>query len=169
MTNHNNIERKREYNRQYYHKNKAMRQEYNRKYYQANREQLIAENTERWIAGGRKQHRKRKIKLPVLQPSANERRRQVYNALKEAFGCLNPDCKWEGHLPAYMLDFHHKDPKQKVKPVSQLIGMPRRMLAEIKKCTCLCANCHRRVTWGELDESQLPLCKIEGHTLRYSN
>ena len=44
------------------------------------------------------------------------------------------------------LDFHHKNPKEKDKPVSQMVnaGMSRaKMIQEIEKCDVLCANCHR--------------------------
>jgi hypothetical protein len=47
-----------------------------------------------------------------------------------------PDC----------LDFHHRDPSQKLYAVSQMVGMPaRRIRAEIAKCVVLCANCHKKV------------------------
>ena len=43
------------------------------------------------------------------------------------------------------LDFHHRNPAEKTRNVSQMVqGCSwSRVLAEIEKCTILCANCHR--------------------------
>jgi hypothetical protein len=46
------------------------------------------------------------------------------------------------------LDFHHKDPNQKLCEVSKLIqlGSSREViLEEIAKCSVLCSNCHRKL------------------------
>jgi hypothetical protein len=51
-----------------------------------------------------------------------------------------------------VLDFHHRDPSQKLFQVCQS-AVGRRteaILAEMAKCTVLCANCHRRKTHGQL-------------------
>ena len=44
------------------------------------------------------------------------------------------------------LDFHHLDPSQKDEKVSRWVSNHysiERALEEMKKCICLCANCHR--------------------------
>ena len=48
------------------------------------------------------------------------------------------------------LEFHHNNPKEKEIAVSRLFlsGNRARILAEIEKCTVLCANCHRKVHAG---------------------
>lgn len=92
--------------------------------------------------------------------ASNSKRREAYNALKESFGCLNPSCQWHGEYTACLLDFHHIDKATKAGCVSQMLDSPDRMRAEIAKCTLLCANCHRLVTYGELDDSGLPLCEV---------
>lgn len=45
------------------------------------------------------------------------------------------------------LDFHHLDPKTKVKMVSELIRTSgkKKIAEEIAKCEVLCANCHRKI------------------------
>lgn len=54
-------------------------------------------------------------------------------------------CKCGFNHPA-ALDFHHRDPKDKL---YEVCNMPRksigkeRILCEIEKCDVLCANCHR--------------------------
>ena len=50
------------------------------------------------------------------------------------------------------LDFHHLNPSTKIKEVSLMVreGSKKRILNEIEKCVCLCANCHRKVHAGVL-------------------
>ena len=47
-----------------------------------------------------------------------------------------------------VLEFDHRDPRQKLTEVSRLIVSRRwpRVLAEIEKCDVRCINCHRRKT-----------------------
>jgi len=51
------------------------------------------------------------------------------------------------------LHFHHRDPGEKERSVSLLIsGSTHRLVAEIKKCVVLCANCHSKrhgSTWKQ--------------------
>lgn len=51
------------------------------------------------------------------------------------------------------LDFHHIDPLEKDTEVSRLLTDLRsmeRVIGEIEKCVCLCANCHRKVHKGTI-------------------
>lgn len=53
--------------------------------------------------------------------------------------------------PYYVMDFDHRDPKDKEFTMSTAIvsNMSRaRLLAEISKCDVVCANCHRERTHG---------------------
>ena len=45
----------------------------------------------------------------------------------------------------WVLDFHHKDPKEKDTEISVLIKScnKKRILDEISKCMIVCSNCHR--------------------------
>jgi len=46
------------------------------------------------------------------------------------------------------LDFHHREKDDKLFTVSYMVGRgysKARVLAEIKKCIVLCANCHRKL------------------------
>ena len=45
----------------------------------------------------------------------------------------------------WVLDFHHKDPKEKDTEISVLIKScnKKRILDEISKCMIICSNCHR--------------------------
>lgn len=49
-----------------------------------------------------------------------------------------------GSFPSCVMDFHHRDPRDKNFDVSQGATHGRRVvLVEIEKCDLLCANCHR--------------------------
>lgn len=55
---------------------------------------------------------------------------------------------------AKALEFHHIHPKEKTFTISEctLKGLDI-LFKELRKCTLLCANCHRIIHDGELDES----------------
>lgn len=47
------------------------------------------------------------------------------------------------------LDFHHIDPNEKDFTISKHRGKSKEnLLKEIKKCVCVCANCHRKIHAG---------------------
>ncbi len=48
------------------------------------------------------------------------------------------------------IDFHHV--KDKIKPVSHLITQAaiKKVASELKKCVCVCANCHRKLHAGRI-------------------
>lgn len=73
------------------------------------------------------------------QTSHYDRRRQWINNIKNV-PCI--DCG--GIFPPECMDFHHRDPKQKVMSIGQNIKLGlSRLIAEIEKCDIICANCHR--------------------------
>ena len=56
----------------------------------------------------------------------------------------------------YVLDFHHRDPKEKDDNITNLVycsGSKKRIDAEIAKCDILCANCHREIHYY-IDENK---------------
>jgi len=73
---------------------------------------------------------------------------------------MNPSCNWKGEFKAYHLDFHHIDKSSKSFNLGSASVSIQKLIEEISKCTIVCANCHRDITWGLLDSSNLPLCKI---------
>ena len=88
--------------------------------------------------------------------------RTIISNIKTECGCMNPNCLVTWKLDSYCLDYHH------------IIGIKKfsigcfgvrvslaDLVAEIRKCTILCAICHRCETWGELDASGFPTCKID--------
>lgn len=60
-------------------------------------------------------------------------------------------CERCGETTVQCLQFHHRDPSQKDIEVSKATQSwaRERILAEIAKCTVLCANCHLKLHWEE--------------------
>jgi hypothetical protein len=77
-----------------------------------------------------------------------------FKELKSTLSCCvcgenEPDC----------LDFHHIDGNDKEFILSKIKkGSIGRMIIEINKCACLCANCHRKHHAGKLNA---PLVKLD--------
>ena len=60
------------------------------------------------------------------------------------------DC---GEKDPVVLDFDHRDPVEKHRGISQIIGWAlgiKVLIAEIAKCDVRCANCHRRRHYQEM-------------------
>lgn len=93
---------------------------------------MIQEGERRW----KREARENSVPAKVIK----EAQRAEIAAIKARSGCKNcgekdPDC----------LDFHHRDPKEKLFNIA-LSGnrdWPD-IFAEIKKCDVLCTNCHRK-------------------------
>lgn len=61
-------------------------------------------------------------------------------------------CSICGEDKHWRLDFHHTDPSNKLDEVSRMIcnQRPRQIiLNEIKKCICVCKNCHADIHYNE--------------------
>ncbi|MDP1689336.1 MAG: hypothetical protein Q8L47_04390 [bacterium] len=61
----------------------------------------------------------------------------------------NKYCKDCGENDPIVLDFDHKDPDIKFKPISNMLSGHyswKSVKSEIEKCDVRCANCHRRKT-----------------------
>lgn len=96
------------------------------------------------------------IRRAVAQVSRrrDENRRQIYAYLL-THPCV--DCRVADPL---VLEFDHRDPSAKLKPVALMAVRMRwaRVLIEIEKCDVRCVNCHRRRTakqfhWSKADPS----------------
>lgn len=78
------------------------------------------------------------------------------NEVKQRLGCSicnesNPCC----------LDFHHLHPNQKkfaIGAAPNLVERWEKIVEEIAKCVCICANCHRKTHAGEILLSEDLLC-----------
>lgn len=78
----------------------------------------------------------------------NTLRWQVKKDLIKHMGNKCAMCGLE-NLPICVWQWHHKDPKQKVKALSQmLIGKKQDLYEESEKCVLLCSNCHKIYHYG---------------------
>ena len=69
---------------------------------------------------------------------------------------LKTPCVFCGESDPVCIDWHHIDPSQKSFAISYVKGKAKeRTLAEIKKCICVCASCHRKLHAGHLSLSQI--------------
>lgn len=76
--------------------------------------------------------------------SYRKRRRELFNKFKETLKCSQcGEARW------WLLDFHHIDSSAKDTEVGHLLESPRKLEEELKKCTVLCANCHRDLHYKE--------------------
>lgn len=85
--------------------------------------------------------------------AVSKRKKQQYKLIRARIDELkrqNP-CVLCGEKEPVCLDFHHKDPKQKVVSISQMAKLNwgfEKVELEIKKCVMLCSNCHRKLHVG---------------------
>ena len=87
---------------------------------------------------------------------------RIKTALVESFGCK---CQLCGKTyPQSVFEFHHLNPEEK--SFGLACGSTTRAKSayaeEAKKCTMLCANCHRLVEYEDIDTSQLKCTFDEG-------
>ncbi len=112
----------------YYQKNKERLKAYAKAYAKANRLKM----KEKDIAGYRLARKKQK-------KSRKNRILQSVNDYKS-----NHPCIYCGETDIRLLQFHHKDPSQKVGGVAQLARRDSvtRLWAEVSKCVVACVVCH---------------------------
>lgn len=87
-----------------------------------------------------KRYQKRRVKVYAdraeLDKVRNDRGRDFLFSLKTP-------CAKCGEARPYVIQFHHIDPSTKVGGIGTMKKYPKDVLiAEVRKCVCLCANCH---------------------------
>lgn len=83
------------------------------------------------------------------QKEKHKTQKDFLNEYKERYGCAKCGCK-----KYYLIDFHHKDPKEKDFTIAQATNTKiDTILKEIDKCVCLCANCHREFHFLEKEKN----------------
>lgn len=88
----------------------------------------------------------RDAQLKRAKRNKQRNREFVYQILLVS-SCL--DC---GESDPIVLEFHHRDPKDKVMCISHMAWQTysqKKILEEIEKCDVLCSNCHKRRTAKE--------------------
>lgn len=78
---------------------------------------------------------------------SNKRNRVMRAVMNEAKDRPCADC--HERFPVVCMDFDHRDPTEKVRPVSYVgrFSSLDELKAEIAKCDVVCSNCHRIRTW----------------------
>jgi hypothetical protein len=91
---------------------------------------------------------------------AQRRKQKLYadrvRRVKERYGCQN--C---GENDEACLDLHHRDDKDERLGRMARHRSPAIVVAEINKCTVLCANCHRKVHAGRLKVDRRKRCRVK--------
>ncbi len=65
---------------------------------------------------------------------------------------LKTPCIICGESEPVCIDFHHTDPTKKDFTIGKKQSWSKeRLLPEIRKCVCVCANCHRKIHYGLID------------------
>lgn len=98
---------------------------------------LKAKHQKAWYEKHREEHKKKVYEGKI-------RRRKE---MRKYLNFLGFKCKNCGEDDGVVLDFHHRNPKEKDFEVSVMICSGyslKRIINEIEKCDVLCANCHRR-------------------------
>ena len=81
----------------------------------------------------------RQRKLYFKHKDIKAKHKEVVNKYLKEHPCIK--C---GNDDIRVLDFHHRNPKEKERGVSQLLLYRiEKIMEEISKCDVLCANCHR--------------------------
>lgn len=97
----------------------------------------------------RKQMRKAHPEIHNAQNKRSQKRKTVwlYSLKKKCIIC--------GESEPCCIDFHHVDPTEKDFTIGKRRSRGRdKLYEEIKKCVCVCSNCHRKIHAGiiNLDE-----------------
>ena len=80
-----------------------------------------------------------------LEKQSYKRKVELHNNLLiETMKCGCMDC---GEKDVVVLEFDHRDPKEKSGDISSLrFGSTKQLKEELAKCDVVCANCHRKRT-----------------------
>ena len=152
---------------QYYQENKAVslvnKKQYNRKYYLRTREKQLASAKQYYQenkAARRAYHKKYYAEHWEQENNRLKAERQRKKAIRDRialhYGCRNLNCCWKGPFDPCQLDFHHFNQDEKHGDLGQIRTLCiEKFIAEINKCVVLCRCCHPLFHKGgfNLDES----------------
>lgn len=121
--------------KQHYHDNKDKF----KKYREENKDRIAAQQAEY-----RRTHKDEAKEYQKMWYHKNKDiAKQQRQAKLERLHKLKTSCVKCGETRPYVIDFHHIDPNTKEFEPSQLInGSNSKLTDELKKCVCLCRNCH---------------------------
>jgi hypothetical protein len=91
-----------------------------------------------------------------------EYKREVRKIKRDEIHKLKQPCVKCGETRPYVIDFHHIDPSKKEFEPSQIITASNvRLVNELKKCVCLCRNCHAEFHWLYGNKPKQPVESLE--------
>lgn len=118
-------EKIKEWRKQYYVMNKSVINQKNKEYRTLHREELAQKNKEKY--------QKNKLQISIESKKRREEFTQMYKK----------PCEKCGESRLYLIHFHHIDPKAKLFTIGKYSLKNQELLEEeVKKCVCLCPNCH---------------------------
>ena len=97
-------------------------------------------------------HQRNKERRREVSNKNRRERHEIVNKYKE-----DHPCEKCGESRFYVLDFHHKDNKDKKGTIARLIRSKYTLpviMEEIDKCIVLCSNCHRELHYLEDSASE---------------
>lgn len=96
-------------------------------------------------------YQRNKDKVKRSSAATKARKEKWFRELKEQYSCE----RCGAYHPA-IIEFHHKEPSQKDFAIGNFQDRSKaKILAEIKKCTPLCRNCHAIVHWEIRQDGEL--------------
>lgn len=140
--------------RQHYHENK----EKYKLYREENKERIKA-----WQAEYRKTHKREATEYQKRYYKEHSEARKKYRRDKtREIHKFKQSCVKCGEHKSYMIDLHHINPSEKEFEISQLPSASNsRLIDELKKCICLCRNCHAEFHWIYGNNPESPVESLE--------
>lgn len=116
----------------------------NSKYYQTHKEQVL-NNVKEYTELNKEKVQQYHHEYAALNSEKIKRQRKEHDMTKrEIFDTYKTCCIKCGERRSYVIDFHHIDPSIKEFTLgNRYRGSNEKIIEEIKKCVCLCSNCHR--------------------------
>lgn len=121
----------------------------NRTYYNNHSEKIIQNVREYTLSNKEKVSQYQKEYRINHHKEAHQRYVRMKEMKRSRLDSLKTNCVKCGEDRSYVIDFHHVDPKTKEFTIIDKYRSrgDAELENEIKKCVCLCANCHREFHW----------------------
>ena len=87
-------------------------------------------------------YKESQLRQQSIKTTAMFQKNRNVNIVEKAKEC---GCQKCGEKRIYVLDFHHRNPEEKLYSINHLTksGSEEKLRVELEKCDVLCSNCHR--------------------------
>ena len=105
----------------------------------------------------------------TIAPRMLARDKLIKNRIKVALGTIKSQgCCLCSEKEICCIDFHHVDASLKGENVSYMAGIKNinKLVCEINKCVCVCANCHRKIHALKVEVDESDKIKIDINEFR---